>query len=99
MAAWGNNTAMTDPNDRTDPDHVGNRDHVDQRTVVEERVRTEPVVVAEQNTMRGRSFLAGFVVALIAAAIALTVFFVVSDDDNDGEIQIDVPAVDVEVDG
>jgi hypothetical protein len=96
---------MTDQHDHNDSDRMERRDHVDhrpegdQRTVVEERVRTEPVAVTEQNKMSGRSFLAGFVAALIAAAIALAVFLAVSDADDDGEIQVDVPAVDVDVDG
>lgn len=45
------------------------------------------------------SFVAGFVAAVVVAAIALVVFLVVSDSDNDGNIQIDVPAVNVDTGG
>lgn len=92
---------MNDQNDHIDNDarYVEHRIDGDQRTVVDERVRTEPVAVTEERKMSGRSFLAGFVTAVIAAAIAVAVFLAVSDADDDGEIQVDVPAVDVEVDG
>jgi len=42
------------------------------------------------------SFLLGFLAALLAGAIAIAVFLVVSDSDDDGNIELDVPAVDVE---
>ena len=44
------------------------------------------------------SFLLGFLAALLAAAIAIGVFLAVSDSDDDGNIELDVPAVDVDVD-
>ena len=66
------------------------------RTVVEER---QPLTVTEERTMSGRSFLAGFLTALVLAAIGAIVFLAVSDADDDGEIQVDVPAVDVDLDG
>jgi hypothetical protein len=87
---------MTEHTDH-DHDHGDRTTDGDQRTVVEERVRTEPVAV--ERKMSGRSFLAGFLTAVIAAVIALAVFLAVSDADDDGEIQVDVPAVDVDVDG
>ena len=68
------------------------------RTVVEERVPVQPVAVTEERKMSGRSFLAGFLTALVLAAIAAIVFLAVSDSDDDGEIRLDVPAVDVDVD-
>lgn len=66
----------------------------------------EPVVVAPANppaevtkverTMSFWSFVAGFVFALVAGAVAILVFFAVSDADDDGNLQLEVPAVDVE---
>ncbi len=44
------------------------------------------------------SFLLGFLTALLAAAIAVGVFLAVSDSDDDGNIELDVPAVDVDID-
>jgi hypothetical protein len=90
---------MNERSDHIDNDsrRVEHRTDGDQRTVVEERVRTQPVTVTEERKMSARSFIAGFVTAVIAAAIAFAVFLAVSDDD--GEIQVDVPAVDVDVDG
>lgn len=69
------------------------------RTVVEERVRVEPVAVSTERKMSVRSFIAGFVTAIVAAAIAIVAFLAVTDSDDDGEIEIDVPTVDVDVDG
>jgi len=45
------------------------------------------------------SFVAGFLTAVVLAALALAVFLVVSDSDDDGDIQIEVPAVDVDTGG
>jgi hypothetical protein len=87
--------------EHTETEHVDHpTDHPtegDHRTVVQERV--QPVAVTEKRTMSMRSFVAGFLTALVAAAIALAVFLAVSDSDDDGEIQVDVPAVDVDVEG
>ncbi len=93
---WGNALGMTE---QTDHDHGDHDADGDRRTVVEERVRVEPVAVTEERKMSVRSFIAGFITAVVAAAIALAVFLAVSDADDDGEIRIDVPAVDVDVDG
>lgn len=93
---WGNATPMTE---HTDTDHGERTTDGDHRTVVEERVRVQPVAVTEERTMSVRSFVAGFLTAVIVAAIAIAVFLAVSDADDDGEIQVDVPAVDVDVDG
>ncbi len=41
-------------------------------------------------------FLIGFVAAILAIAAAALVFLAVSDADDDGNINLDVPAVDVE---
>lgn len=68
------------------------------RTVVEEHVPVQPVVVTEERKLSGRSFLAGFVTAVVLAVIAAVVFLAVSDSDDDGEIRLEVPTVDVDVD-
>jgi len=54
---------------------------------------TEPVIV--DHPSRWPSFLAGFITAIILAAIAFGTFLVVSDSDDDGNIDVNVPAVDV----
>lgn len=41
-------------------------------------------------------FLIGFFAALLSIAVAAIVFLAVSDEDDDGNINLDVPAVDVE---
>lgn len=41
-------------------------------------------------------FLIGFFAALLSIAVAAVVFLVVSDQDDDGNINLDVPAVEVE---
>ncbi len=41
-------------------------------------------------------FLTGFVAALVSIAVAALVFLVVSDADDDGNINVDVPAVEVD---
>lgn len=89
-------------------EHSANDDHRatpgttpdgEHHTLVEERVRVEPVAVTTERRMSVRSFVAGFLTAVVAAAIALVVFLAVSDADDDGEIELDVPTVDVDVDG
>ena len=45
------------------------------------------------------SFLGGFLTAIALAAVTLVVFLVVSDSDDDGNIQVEVPAVDVDTGG
>jgi len=44
-------------------------------------------------------FLVGFFAALASIAVAALVFLAVSDRDDDGNIDLDVPAVEVDVDG
>ncbi len=58
-----------------------------------------PAVVDSHRPSRVPAFLAGFVTALVVAAVALAVFLVVSDSDDDGNVDVDVPAVQVEDDG
>ncbi len=61
-------------------------------------VVVQPTETATRSFSLG-SFVAGFVAAIVVAAIGLGVFLVVSDADDDGDIQVDVPAVDVDTGG
>jgi hypothetical protein len=55
---------------------------------------------ARSGVLRARGhvgwFLIGFFAALLSIAVAAIVFLAVSDEDDDGNITVDVPAVDVE---
>jgi hypothetical protein len=64
-----------------------------------ERVERPVEARVEERTMSVSSFIIGFVTAVVLGAIGLVIFLAVSDADDDGEIQLDVPAVDVEIDG
>jgi len=44
-------------------------------------------------------FLVGFIAALLSIAVAALVFLAVSDRDDDGNINLDVPSVEVDIDG
>jgi hypothetical protein len=57
--------------------------------------RAERVEVVTERRPRWTAWLAGFVVAIVIAAAAVFAYLAISDDDNDGSV--DVPAVDVEV--
>lgn len=63
----------------------------------------QPVIIQTpgepENKLSGRSFVFGFLSALLMGAIAAAAFLVVSDRDDDGNLELDVPAVDVDVDG
>ena len=48
-------------------------------------------------TRRGGA-LAGFLLALVLIVGAVVAYFVISDDDADGQIDVDVPSVDVDID-
>jgi hypothetical protein len=52
-------------------------------------------VVRVEHRRRWRGWLAGFIAALVVIAVAVAIYFAVSDDDNDGSIE--VPGVDVSV--
>ncbi len=54
------------------------------------------IPVEPRRTLSATSFLLGFVSAIVIGAIALLVFLAVSDSD-DGYIELDVPAVEVDV--
>ncbi len=49
-----------------------------------------------QGSNRFAWFLIGFAAALLSIAVAAVVFLAVSDADDDGNINLDVPAVDVD---
>ena len=73
-------------------------------TVAPVATATQPAVVIRSTEPDRRSFgfgsfLAGFLSAILLAAFALAVFLVVSDSDDDGDIRIEVPAVDVDTGG
>jgi hypothetical protein len=99
-------------NDRTDhittTEELRDRDVSYAPPVVAQHV-VEPVVTQAQpdyrNVMtevdrpsRVPAFLAGFVTAIVIAAIAFVAFLAVSDSDDDGNIDVEVPAVDVDTD-
>ena len=86
MSTEENRSAETDTTERvvTPPREV----------VVERTVEREPV-----KSGWIRPFVAGFVTAVVAGAIALGVFLVVSDADDDGTIEVEVPEVDVDTGG
>lgn len=42
-------------------------------------------------------FLFGFVAALLAGVISAVVFLAVSDEDDDGDLELDVPSVEVDI--
>ena len=62
------------------------------RPIVTPVTPTETVV---ERPSRFPAFVAGFVTAVLVAAAAFAAFLVVSDSDDDGTINVDVPAVQV----
>lgn len=50
----------------------------------------------DNGSSRVKWFLLGFLAALVSLVVAAAVFLVVSDDDNDGRINVEVPTVDVD---
>lgn len=69
-------------------------DGVPRRIVVEKHVHTQ----VQEPKSSVPAFITGFLTAGLLAAIGAIVFLAVSDRDDDGNIQLDVPAVDVQVD-
>lgn len=57
------------------------------------RLDDDPV---EQGSNRFTWFIIGFVAALLAIAVAALVFLAISDSDDDGNIELDVPSVEVD---
>jgi hypothetical protein len=102
---------MTDRNDNlTTTDDVRDRDVAFAAPVAAQPVVAQPIVTETEpdyrNVMtevdrpsRVPAFLAGFVTAIVVAAIAFVAFLAVSDSDDDGNIDVDVPAVEVDTDG
>jgi len=67
-------------------------------------VGREPVVeryvaIETSHTGRIRPFLAGVAVTTLAFAVGIIAFLAISNADDDGQIELDVPAVDVDIDG
>ncbi len=61
------------------------------------QLRVERIYEIEpQKTSRIGPFVAGFLTATIAALAAALVFLAVSDADDDGSVEIQVPAVDID---
>ena len=97
---------MNDSTADTSPDEVERPSIVAPISVPRHDVVAERHVVhgtAPEPAARRRSFvvpfLAGFMAAVVAGAVGVAVFLAVSDSDDDGEIELDVPAVDLEVGG
>ena len=63
------------------------------------RPEQQPVITHVDRPSRVPAFIAGFVTALVLAAASFAVFLVVSDSDDDGNVDVDVPAVQVEEGG
>ncbi len=64
------------------------------RVIVEKHVHTQ----VQEPKSSAPAFVAGFLFAALAAAIGAIVFLAVSDRDDDGNINLDVPGVEVDVD-
>lgn len=50
----------------------------------------------DDGTSRFKWFIIGFLTAFAAIVVAAGVFLAVSDDDDDGQVNLDVPTVDVD---
>ena len=61
------------------------------------RTDDRPVIVDRPS--RVPAFVAGFLSALVLAAASFVVFLVVSDSDDDGNVDVEVPAVQVDENG
>jgi len=64
------------------------------RVVIEKHVHTQ----IHEPKSSIPAFLAGFLTASLLAAVGAIVFLAVSDRDDDGNLRLDVPEVDVSVD-
>ncbi len=81
---------MTDPIS-TEID-MGHDDQV-RRVIIEKHVHTQ----VQEPKSSVPAFIAGFLTAGLVAASAAVVFLAVSDRDDDGNLRLDVPQVDVDV--
>lgn len=61
--------------------------------VVERRVE----VPVERQRSRVGPFLAGVIATVAVGAIGLAAFFAISDADDDGNLELDVPAVELDI--
>ncbi len=84
-------TSTQAPNQLPPQSHVADDGFT--QVVTERHVRTQ---VDEPS--RVPAFIGGFLTAAVLAAIGFVTFLAVSDSDDDGNLQIDVPAVDVQID-
>lgn len=66
---------------------------VPRRIIVEKHVHTQ----VQEPKSSVPAFITGFLTAGLLAAIGAIVFLAVADRDDDGNIQLDVPQVDVDV--
>jgi hypothetical protein len=73
-------------------------DHPTEPDVVYVQPSTEPANVIVSQGRKGPSFLTGIIVAVVVAVIGIIAFLVVSDSDDDGNIDVNVPSVEVEPD-
>ncbi len=70
----------------------------DGRTITHERTIERLVPVDSDRRRWVGPFFAGVITTAIAFAVGIGVFLLVSDADDDGNIDLDVPAVDINVD-
>ena len=78
-----------------DEDTTVHRTVDDRAAVVEREIHHhEPT---RSGTFKG--FVLGFLTALVLAVMAAVIFLALSDDDDDGQVELDVPTVDIDVDG
>lgn len=68
-----------------------------ERTDIRTSDHPDSDVIVTERSSKAPAFIAGFVMAVVLAAIALGAFLVVSDSDDDGNLDVDVPAVDVDI--
>ena len=105
----GYTTVMTDIDDTTTHQSESSIQTVVPAGIVDARVTSISPEAADEFRRHVESssgggnrfvwFLFGFAAALLAGVVASIVFLAVSDEDDDGGVQLDVPAVEVDVDG
>lgn len=69
-------------------------DDVPRRIIVEKHVHTQ----VQEPKSSVPAFITGFLTAGLLAAVGAIAFLAVSERDDDGNLQLDVPTVDVDVD-
>ncbi|MGK0274436.1 MAG: hypothetical protein ACI9N0_000813 [Ilumatobacter sp.] len=78
----------------TDVLGVGPDDGVVRQIIIEKHVHTQ----VQEPKSSVPAFLAGFLTAGLLAAIGAITFLAVSDADDDGNLNFDVPTVDLQID-